>query len=489
MLSPGRGLEAGRVLVVEDDPSIRALIVRLLGEEGIEALEAEEGNEALRKAQDSVPDVVLLDLMLPGMDGIEICRRLRADPLLRNTGIIMLTAKSSLKDRVEGLQAGADDYVVKPFEPAELLERVRGALRRSSGMASLSPLTGLPGNREIQERIIDLISNEEAFALMHVDIDAFKQFNDYYGVLRGDLAIKLLARCISSTVRERGGYDPFVGHIGGDDFVLIVEPEAAEELAAGLIRSWDASVRGLYDPTDLERGYLEMPDRRGEPQRYPPMTISIGVATTTKRRMRDHLEAADIAAEMKQVAKRESRSSSAIDQRAASDLETRPRIDESRARRLHPAGKKAMQWIPRQPGEAAGNHRERDRHRQMSVLIVDDDPEIRAALEMHCELQGFAVVAETGDGREACSLAATFQPDVVLLDYLLPGMSGQDVAAELRRLAPEAKIVAFSGVLEERPDWADAFLAKTDISDVTRVLLQLRRANPSEDLPSRPDPA
>jgi diguanylate cyclase (GGDEF)-like protein len=454
----------GRVLVVEDDPDITRMLIGLLKSEGLEVVVASNGEEALEAAHTAQPDVILLDLMIPKITGIEVCKRLRSDPMLRRIGIIMLTARTSTEDAVEGLRSGADDYVTKPFDPDELMERLRSVLRRSLEMVAANPLSGLPGNRHVKELLVQLIASQNEFALMHVDVDHFKAFNDHYGVLRGDLAIKLLARCVSEAVAEHALGDAFVGHIGGDDFVAIVKPDEAEPVARDLIHRWDRSVRGLYDQVDLEKGFIEIEDRRGELLRFPPMTISIGIVSSAQRVLRDHLEAADAAGELKEAAKRAQKSSFAVDRRTAESIAADKASARAYPRRL-------WEQLAAKTGPPTVGR----------VLIVDDDHDIRFALRLQCELQGFHVVGEAADGEEAFALAAGQKPDVVLLDYGLPGVSGEDVASRLREICPEVCIVAFSGILDRRPPWADAFLRKTDISEVTRVLLQVRQQRGAVD--------
>ncbi len=145
----------------DDEPDLRSLIEMVLTTEAYDVCVVENGPTALVMAESFRPDLVLLDVMMPGMDGLEVCRRLRAEPTTSNVPIIMLTAKRTPSDTVAGLRAGADDYVVKPFDPDELLARVATTLRRSADLRGASPLTGLPGNSEILRRLGYLVAGEE----------------------------------------------------------------------------------------------------------------------------------------------------------------------------------------------------------------------------------------------------------------------------------------------------------------------------------------
>jgi diguanylate cyclase (GGDEF)-like protein len=276
---------------------------------------ASDGREALRQAHDLAPDLILLDVMMPELDGFEVCQQLRSDARTRHISVIMLTAKSLSADKVVGLTAGADDYMIKPFDPIELIARVKSALRRSREMRDANPLTQLPGNVQVQEEVARRVASGTPFALMYIDLDNFKAFNDHYGFLRGDEAIKLLARCTAESVDRHQDEESFLGHVGGDDFVVIVEPDAAEPLAQDIIRLWNGRIVELYDTEDVEQGYIEVADRRKELHRFPFITVSIGIASNTGRAIDSHWAASEIAAEMKAFAKNDGGSSYAIDRR------------------------------------------------------------------------------------------------------------------------------------------------------------------------------
>ena len=303
------------ILVADDDEDIVRFVEVNLRLEGFEVATAPDGEAALESAYELLPDLMLLDVMMPKMDGFAVCQRLRSDPRTKNMSVIMLTAKSLSADKVVGLTAGADDYMIKPFDPVELIARVKSALRRSREMRAINPLTQLPGNVQIQEEVATSVSSGDPFALMYIDLNDFKAFNDYYGFARGDEVIKLLAKCAGRAIYDAAGPDAFLGHIGGDDLVAILHPDKAEPAAEALIEYWDDEIGALYDPGDLERGYIEITDRRKEMHRFPKMTVSIGIATNTQRAIASHWEAAEIASEMKTFAKTQGKSAYAIDRR------------------------------------------------------------------------------------------------------------------------------------------------------------------------------
>jgi diguanylate cyclase (GGDEF)-like protein len=303
------------LLVVDDDPFIARLLEIELKAAGYDVRVASDGVQALDAAQQRCPDLVLADVMMPNMDGFELTRRLRQDPRTAAVSIIMLTARGLSADKLEGFAIGADDYIVKPFDTPELLARIRGVLRRSRDMRAQSPLTGLPGNVRIEEEIEGRLQQDIEFAILYADLDHFKSFNDHYGFLRGDEAIQATARMIEALVEDMGKGQGFLGHVGGDDFVIVVPPSVAAEVAQAIVEQFDEMAPDLYDPDDRTRGFIEVIDRRGELQRFPRLSISIGVASTDKRAFRHYAEAVAIATEMKTFTKASSGSSWAMDRR------------------------------------------------------------------------------------------------------------------------------------------------------------------------------
>lgn len=306
-----------RILVVDDDPDILQVVKINLELEGYEVETAEDGREAVDKAMAEPPQLILLDIMMPRMDGLTALRRIRSHGATGNTSVILLTARGLPEDRVRGLELGADDYITKPFDIGELVARVKAVLRRTQAARDLSPLTGLPGNFRIGQEIEQHISSGRYFALIHCDLDNFKAFNDHYGFMRGDEVIRFCARCMTTATEETGEPEAFVGHIGGDDFVALMSADRAEEFCKRVIERFDDGILDYYDTADALRGYIEVIDRRGERYAFPVVSISLGVVTNLTRPISSQWEASAIAVEMKEFAKKRAGSSFEIDRRTA----------------------------------------------------------------------------------------------------------------------------------------------------------------------------
>ncbi|HJR45651.1 MAG TPA: response regulator [Actinomycetota bacterium] len=463
-----------RVLVADDDPGIVAVVEAVLVEAGFEVHSASDGNEALEQVALVKPDVVLLDLMMPRLDGMEVCKRIRANPKTRDLCVVMLTARTFAADEVMGLGAGADDYVTKPFDPGELPERITQAVRRNRDSSALHPLTRLPGQRQMEEMQARLVEEDAPFALMRIDLDDFEIFNDRYGGLRGDMAIRLLGVCVQAVIARTAGSRGFVGHLGGDDMVAIVDAELAEATAQELIVEWEAARGEVYDSRDADRGFIEVED--GEKHQHPLMGLSIGVAAGRGSDL-GAIDAAETATDMKQLAKRTPASSYQIHRilgsessAAEEDPETEPTPLLRRARR---GGVPPRLWDQLAALAELTRPERKDRFVQphpYSVVIVDDEEDVRDVLRLHCEIQGFPVVGEAQDGTEAVELVKELHPTFVILDYKMREMDGDEAATRIRAVDPEVKIIAFSGVLDERPTWADDFLSKTHIAQITPLL-------------------
>jgi diguanylate cyclase (GGDEF)-like protein len=297
-----------RILLVDDDPDILDVLEIALHDENYEILKAMDGEEALKIIKSKPLDLVLLDYAMPKMNGRQVCQEVKKDLLLRHVPIIMLTGKGELDDKVSGINAGADDYIVKPFEPKELLARIRMALRRTEIDLEANPLTRLPGNVSILNELSQLIKSKLLFAVCYIDLDKFKAYNDKYGFEHGDEVIRETARILIRAAKEFGNPNDFIGHIGGDDFVIVTTPDTADNL-------FEKAVPTFYNETDRKNGYIIACDRQGKEQKIPLLSISIGVVTNETREIKHVAQIGEIGAELKEAAKRLERSNYIRDKR------------------------------------------------------------------------------------------------------------------------------------------------------------------------------
>jgi len=293
-----------KILIVDDEEYIRELLETFLRSEGYETVTAASGEAAIEMTKRELPHLILLDVMLPDMDGFAVCRRLRQTIRTTYIPIIMLTARQGVSEKVEALSIGADDYVTKPFNLQELLARIRTQLRHVE-LGLLSELTGLPGNTLIERAIGQIVRNQETkWAILYIDIDQFKAYNDVYGFLRGNELIKGTARILTDVVGSTSDNDlNFVGHIGGDDFVVIVPAAEAETVSRRIIERFDREVKSYYSPTDLARGAINATDRQGVAVAFPIASVSIGVVTNQYKKIDSVAMVGKLAAEVKAKAK------------------------------------------------------------------------------------------------------------------------------------------------------------------------------------------
>jgi diguanylate cyclase (GGDEF)-like protein len=294
---------AVKILIVDDDPDIRDVLKLTLGEENYTIIEAEDGEQAMKAILTKNPDLVLLDYNIPKMDGREVCRRVKKDLLLRHLPIIMVTGKGDVSDKVNGIDAGADDYVVKPFEPKELVARIRMIIRRTERDLEANPLTRLPGNVSILNELNKRIEAKAHFAVCYVDLDKFKAFNDTYGFEHGDDVIREMARILIRATAEMKNPDDFIGHIGGDDFVVVTTPASSDALCEKIISYFDKAVPTFYNKTDRERGYILAHDRHNQEVKIALLSVSIGVVTNELRPIEHVAQVGEIGAELKAAAK------------------------------------------------------------------------------------------------------------------------------------------------------------------------------------------
>ena len=199
-----------RILIIDDDPDILDVLQLTLSDR-FDVLSASNGAEGLKTARAGNPELIITDYMMPVMTGPEFCKELRKDVLLSHLPIIMLTGRGDIKDMVNGIDAGADDYLIKPFEPESLLARINMIMKRTSRNLDANPLTHLPGNASIMDELESRIESQKPFAVGYCDLDKFKLYNDKYGFEKGDEIIMATARIIVQAAKEAGGPPRFRG--------------------------------------------------------------------------------------------------------------------------------------------------------------------------------------------------------------------------------------------------------------------------------------
>ncbi|MBR3655291.1 MAG: response regulator [Elusimicrobia bacterium] len=303
------------ILVVDDELCLREMLTDIFTIAGYNVITAQDGKEGLEKIEKCFPDFVILDGTMPVMDGFETLAQIRKNPKFINLPVMMFTALTGENEQIKGLNLGADDYITKPFKIPILLTKVKSILDRKKKSIEVNPLTSLPGNLSIQENVERRIADKTHFSLLYVDLDNFKSFNDKYGFYAGDKVITFTAELLQNIVKNFGVASDFVGHIGGDDFVIITEKDNSTVLAENIIKEFDKQIRKFYAEDDLEKGFIVSTDRNNETQKFPIMTVSIGIISTSVACLVDFAEISKRASELKKLAKKNNKSSYVFERR------------------------------------------------------------------------------------------------------------------------------------------------------------------------------
>jgi diguanylate cyclase (GGDEF)-like protein len=316
--------ETEKILIIDDSTEHIKILINLL-ENDYEIYFAKNGGEGLKILQSVSPDLVLLDIVMPGMDGFEVCREIKANKEFKETPIIFISVHGKADDETKGLELGAIDYITKPFNPAIVKARIRNHLKLRNAIKELerlyslaldaNPMTGLPGNNSITERIEQILQTNEEFSVLYTDLDNFKAFNDKYGFAHGDKVILFTADLLHRAFELQKNPAGFIGHVGGDDFVMIIPTKYTEEIAKEIVDSFERNIVRFYSDEDKKRGLILSSNRRGEPRTYPIMTISIAVVDLSSHRFSTYIEVNDACVEMKKKAKTFSGSAICFDRR------------------------------------------------------------------------------------------------------------------------------------------------------------------------------
>lgn len=285
-----------RLLVVEDDIDIGNMLKIYFSGMEFEVDVAVRGSDALEKTKQVLPHLIVLDIMLPDIDGYEVCRNLRTSMRTSHIPVIFLTQKDERSDKLQGLELGADDYITKPFDIEELKLRVQGAIRRSERESLTDPRSGLPAGRLIEEQLRRII-REKGWALLDARVNNFEPFKDVYGFVTSDDVLRFTAMLIGEVVDELGSASDFIGHAGGDNFVIITSEEKSAAIKARLRERFDTEVQAHYNFMDRQQGFVQAPTADGTTVKVPFMTMSLGVVSPSVQSFADIREITELAAE------------------------------------------------------------------------------------------------------------------------------------------------------------------------------------------------
>jgi PleD family two-component response regulator len=289
-------MSKGRILVVEDDFDISNMLRIYFSGQGYEVQVAPRGSEALALTRQQLPNLIVLDIMLPDMNGYDVCRELRTTTRTSHIPIIFLTQKDERSDRIAGLELGADDYVTKPFDIEELKLRVQNAIEAARRQTQIDPKSNLPTGRLIEDYLRNLMRNDRAWTYIDVKINTFDQFSEVYGFVAGDEVVRFIALLIGEVVDECGTTDDYVGHPGRDNFIIISHTDDPQRLQQRLIERFNDEVKQHYSFIDRERGYILVPENGGEKQ-VALMTLATGFVSTRTHHFSDIREITELAAD------------------------------------------------------------------------------------------------------------------------------------------------------------------------------------------------
>ncbi len=285
-----------RLLIVEDDIDISNMLRIYFTGQNYEVDAALRGSEALDKTRQNLPHLIILDIMLPDIDGFEVCRILRTNTRTSHVPIIFLTQKDERSDKLQGLELGADDYITKPFDIEELKLRVQRAIARAEQQSLTDPRSGLPSGRLIEEQLRRIIRLSD-WSLMDIRIKHFEAFKEVYGFVAGDDVLRFTAMLLSEVVDELGTVNDFIGHAGGDNFIIITSERAAPQIRQRLKERFDEEVLSHYSFLDREQGYIVAKDTDGQEQKSPLMSLAIGEVAPSRYEFADIREITELAAE------------------------------------------------------------------------------------------------------------------------------------------------------------------------------------------------
>ncbi len=289
-----------RLLVVEDDQDISSMLKIYFSSQGYEVDLALRGELALEKTRQTMPHLIVLDIMLPDIDGYEVCKRLRSNSRTSHIPVIFLTQKDERSDKLQGLELGADDYITKPFDIEELRLRVQNAIARAERESLTDAQSGLPSGKLIEDQLRKII-REKDWSFIDIRLNNFEYFKEVYGFIAANDVLRYTGMLMGEVLDNFGTEFDFLGHAGGNNFVIITRVARSTDVTEQIIKKFNETIPTHYNFMDRQQGYILAKNEKGEQIKYPLMTISIGAVSPKTHQFSDIREITELAAEARRM--------------------------------------------------------------------------------------------------------------------------------------------------------------------------------------------
>ena len=306
-----------KILLVDDDIDLAELVRTKLVSHGHDVTVLNSGEGAFEVAKQIKPEIALLDIMLPGITGYQICRKLRKDPELYNISILILTALGDEPEMMHGLDQGADDYVAKPFKLERLMEKVDYLSNLHRSLANRNSITNLPGMEAMKREINHRLARGIKMATCYIDLHSYKPYAATKGNEGQRNALEFISKMLVSVRNSSGIYESFIAHVGGASFAVLLNAEDYERYCDALVNEFDQSVHALYTPEEATQGYLRAVDRSGKEGQYPLISLAIGVTHNEHREFKNAANVFEVFTQLQLVNKPKGKSSIRVDRRTA----------------------------------------------------------------------------------------------------------------------------------------------------------------------------
>ena len=302
------------IYIIEDNEELSSKIKEILKDEKdylIKSVETKDIEEDLK----NIPDLIIINEAGISRSLIDICNLIRGFNDNSITPIIVISSEDSKTHKIDVLKNSVEYYINEPIDKDYMYYTIKNIIRLIQMNRRVSPLTGLPGNVQIQVEIKKRLLRKKAFAVLYFDLDNFKEYNDIYGFLKGDEIIKYTAKTILNVIHQNKLENTFVGHIGGDDFIAIIPNSDYNKICQDILANFDNGIEKFFTEDDWDRGYLEVANRKGIIEQFPLTSLSIGVVAAEPGEFANTLEIGEVGAQVKHLAKTQVGSAYAINKR------------------------------------------------------------------------------------------------------------------------------------------------------------------------------